>query len=142
MRSLGENPNHYYYSYRLFDELTADGELQLQYTIDYDSSRSKDVLRFRIAAPEGKVVEQTVPATDASFSNALYNTAHGIDQEAWLNDQQNPLYVLDVSLNTQAKTALISNGKITCKLSFDDEALGYNVYGVTAMKTWRSIPYR
>ena len=68
-----------------------------------------------------------MPVTDASFSNALYNTAHGIDQEAWLNDQQNPLYVLDVSLNMQTKTALISNGKITCKLSFDDEALGYNV---------------
>ncbi len=127
LRSLGENPNHYYYSYNLFNELTADGEVQLQYTIDYDSSRSKDVLRFRLAAPEGKVVEQTVPVTDASFSNALYNTAHGIDQEAWLNDQQNPLYVLDVSLNMQTKTALISNGKITCKLSFDDEALGYNV---------------
>lgn len=127
LRSLGENPNHYYYSYHLFNELTADGEAQLQYTVDYDSSQSKDVLRFRLAAPEGEVVEQTVPITDASFSNALYNTAHGIDEEAWLNDQQNPLYVLNATLNMQEKTALISNGKITCGLSFDGKAPGYNV---------------
>ncbi|WMJ83270.1 hypothetical protein ACS3UN_09345 [Oscillospiraceae bacterium LTW-04] len=127
LQTLGENPNHYYYSYHLFNELIADGEAQLQYAVDYNSLQGKDVLRFRLAAPEGEVAERIVPVTDASFSNALYNTVHGIDQDDWLNDQQNPLYMLDVSLNTQAKTASLSNGKITCGLNFSNGTPGYSV---------------
>lgn len=122
VEALGENPNHYLYSYRLFNELTADGEMQLQFTV-----ARGDLLKFRLAGWKDAALEQAVTITDASFLKALYNTAYGIDKTDWLNDNQNPLYVLDISLDAQAKTARLSNGKITCRVNFDGGAAGCTV---------------
>lgn len=127
LKALGENLNHDLYEYHLFSELAADGGTQLQYSVEYDDARGRDMLHFRLAGREGAVIEQMVSVVDASFSNALYNTAHGINETDWLNDQQNPLYILDVALDAQVKTARLSNGKITCDLNFGGESPNYSV---------------
>ncbi|HWP50186.1 MAG TPA: hypothetical protein VN626_00680 [Clostridia bacterium] len=119
---LGYNPNNDRYSQATFVGLSADGETQLQYTDDYDYEQDRSLIRFRMASRAGEVASLSMPDFDASFSNALYNTAHGIDAEDWINDQQNPLYVLDVSLNAQSKTAALTNGKIFCKLNFGEKS--------------------
>lgn len=126
-KALGENPNHYLYGYRLFNELTVDGETQLQYTTAYDHIQGLELLKFRLAAPTGGVEELTMPMFDASFLNALHNTAHGVNEEDWVNDQKNPLYVLDASLDARAKTAVLSNKKTSCRLNFGGTHPDYSV---------------
>lgn len=126
-KALGENPNHNLYGYRLFNELTADGETQLQYTTAYDHIQGLELLKFRIAAPAGGVDELTIPMIDASFLNALHNTAYGVNEEDWINDQRNPLYVLETSLDARAKTGVLSNGKISCRLDFGSTHPDYSI---------------
>lgn len=127
VQALGENPNHYLYSYRLFNQVTADGPTQLQFTTTYDPTTGQDLLKFRLAAPTGAAEELTIPAADASFLNALYNIAYGADENDWINDQKNPLYVLETTLDARAKTAALSNGKISCCLNFSGAQASYDV---------------
>lgn len=124
IQALGYNPNNNLYAQTTFVELSSDGETQLQYADDYDYEQNRSLLRFRLASQTGESAELSMPYFDASFSNALHNTAYGGDEEDWLNDQKNPLYVLDVSLDVPAKTAALSNGKIFCRLDFGGTAPG------------------
>ena len=125
-KALGENPNRNLYAYRLFNELAADGETQLQYATVYDPTQGRDLLKFRLAAPTGGAQELTAPMIDASFLNAIHNAAHGIDEQNWINDQKNSLYVLKIALDAGAKTAALSNGKIVCLLDFGSATPGYS----------------
>ncbi len=126
-QALGYNPNKERYRQLTFTELISDGTAQLQYANDYDYEHDQSLLRFRLVLQEGAALEQVVPDFDASFFNALYDTAYGVDTEDSQNDQQNPLDVLTASLDAQSKTATLSNGKICCTLNFNSENSGSRI---------------
>ena len=137
--TLGYNPNNYLYSQREFCELAADGDIQLQYTSVYNHDEGKESLLFRLAAPEGDARELLVTFFDASFQNALYNTAHGADEDDGINDQKNPLYKLSLSVDAASQSAQLSNGKIDCRLNFSPQSQGCDVtrrYTNALLRDW------
>lgn len=123
-KALGDNPNHYLYSYHQFYKLAADGQTQLQFTTAYDAAKGRELLKFRLAAPVGPVEELTLPMIDTSFLGALYHVAQG-DENA--SGNQTDLYALETALDVRAKTATLSNGKMTCRLGFGEANPGYSV---------------
>lgn len=96
-----------------YDDLMWQDGAVLSYSSEYSDQVGSVGMRYRLNTADGTVLEMTVPGFDHNFDMALGFLAH-----PEYTDREGVTYVATASIDTAAKTATISNTKLTYELNF------------------------
>ncbi len=97
-----------------YEELVQQDGMALFYSSEYSDQVGSIGMRYRLKTADGTAFEMTVPGFDYNFDMALGFLAH-----PEYTDREGVTYVATASIDTAAKTASISNTKLTYELNFD-----------------------
>ena len=99
-----------------YETLLEEGQTSLSYSTNFQETPYTLGMRFCLTDAEGKTHEIVIPEYDDSFGMAISFLITGEEHD----DRQGPTYEATVVLDSAAKTAVISNTKLTYTLDFND----------------------
>ena len=99
-----------------YEKLLEENKISLSYSTNFQETPYTMGMRFCLTDAEGKTHEILIPEYDDNFGMAISFLITGEEHE----DRQGPTYEAAVELNSAAKTAVISNTKLTYTLDFND----------------------
>lgn len=99
-----------------YKTLQEDNGVVLSYSTNFRETPYTLGMRFCLTDAEGKTHEIVIPEYDYNFGMAVDFLITGEEHD----DRQGPTYEALVELNSAAKTAVISNTKLTYTLDFND----------------------
>ncbi len=97
-----------------YEEIVRQDGTVLSYSGEYSDQAGSSGMRYRLKTADGTVFEMTVPGFDDNFKMALDFLAH-----PEYTDREGITYVATASIDAAAKTATISNTKLTYALDFN-----------------------
>lgn len=98
-----------------YNTLLREGDTVLSYSGEYSDQVDSLSMRYRLKTTDGTVLEMTVPEFDDNFTMALDFLHTGEPHD----DRPGITFTAKASLDAAAKTAIISNTKLTYALDFN-----------------------
>lgn len=98
-----------------YGELVRQDGAALSYSSEYSDQVGSIGMRYRLKTADGTVLEMTVPEFDDNFTMALDFLHTGEPHD----DRPGVTFTAKVSLDAAAKTATLTNTKLTYELNFD-----------------------